>query len=86
MVALIVGAFLGGFHLLWAILVAAGYAQAVLDWVYWVHFLSNPFMLDVFDPTRAVILVAFTFVVGYVGGYVFSLLWNNMCRTKHRRR
>lgn len=79
-VALVVAAFLGGFHLLWAVLVATGYAQAIMDWVYWVHFLNNPFVLDVFDPTRAAMLVVFTSVVGYVGGWIFATLWNSMLK------
>lgn len=78
-VPFVVAAFLGGFHLLWALLVAGNYAQPVLDWVYWVHFLSNPFVLDVFDPGRAALLVVFTTVVGYIGGLLFVLIWNNLC-------
>lgn len=85
-VALCVGAFVGGFHLLWSALVATGVAQGVLDWIYNLHFLSNPFTVDVFDPTRALILVGFTFVVGYIGGFVFSLMWNNMIHAKRRRK
>ncbi len=81
-VAMVVAAFLGGWHLLWAVLVAMGYAQMLLDWVYWVHFLNNPFVLDVFDPTRAALLVVFTSVVGYVGGWLFTAIWNSMLRKK----
>ena len=81
-VALVVGAFLGSFHLLWAVLVATGFAQAVLDWIYWLHFLNNPFVIDIFDPTRAAMLVIFTSGVGYVAGWLFTALWNNMLKRK----
>ncbi len=77
-VALVVSAFLGGWHLLWSVFVAMGYAQLVLDWVYWVHFLNNPFVLDIFDPTRAVMLIVFTSVVGYVGGWLFAVVGKGM--------
>ena len=79
---MVVGAFLGGFHLLWAVLVATGFAQVLMDWIYWLHFLNNPFVLDVFDPARAALLVGFTAVVGYVGGWLFTTLWNSMLKKR----
>ena len=56
-VGLGVGAFAGLVHLVWALLVAAGYAQGWLDWIFNLHFLDNPFMVDVFDLGRATTLV-----------------------------
>ncbi len=74
-VGLIVGLFLGLVHLLWAVLVAVGMAQPLLDFVYGIHFLNNPFTVATFNLMTAAILVVVTFVVGYVGGWVFSALW-----------
>lgn len=77
-------AFMGGWHLFWSVLVAMGLAQTIYDWVLWIHFLNNPFVIDAFDPTRAALLVGFTTVVGYVGGWLFALVWNMCCGKKRR--
>lgn len=77
-----VGLALGGFaalwHAFWSGLVAMGLAQGLLDFVYSIHFLSNPFMVGNFSITTALVLVAVTFVVGYAIGYVFTLVWNKV--------
>jgi hypothetical protein len=64
------------FHTVWAVLVAIGVAQALLDFVYSIHFLSNPFVIGDFNLTTAVILVVVTGIVGYVSGWVFAFLWS----------
>lgn len=81
-IGLIVGSFVGFMHLLWALLVMLGLAQLILDFVYGIHFLNNPFSVTAFDITKAVILVVVTFIVGYVGGYVFTLIWNRVVKEK----
>jgi hypothetical protein len=77
-----VGFFFGGlmafFHAVWALLVMVGFAQPLLDWIFWLHFLSNPIQVDMFGLTRAIMLVAFTFAVGYVSGWIGASLWNMM--------
>lgn len=75
---LILGLFLGGFHLLWSIMVALGWAQPLLNWIYSIHFLNNPFTVGAFDVVTALILVGFTFVVGYVVGFILTMLWEKM--------
>ncbi len=75
-VALATGGFLGLFHALWSLLVAVGFAQPLLDFVYSLHFLNNPFSVASFDLGRALLLVVMTFVVGYAIGWVFTMIWN----------
>ncbi len=65
-------------HAGWSVLVAIGLAQALLDFVYSIHFLSNPFVVEAFSLTTALTLVVFTAVVGYVFGWVFALIWNKL--------
>ncbi len=79
---LIVGAFLGLWHLAWALLVAGGFAQGLLDWIYMLHFLNNPYRVAAFDVTTAAILVVVTSVVGYVAGWVLARLCNMMMKRK----
>ncbi|MFA5792711.1 MAG: hypothetical protein WC897_02450 [Candidatus Gracilibacteria bacterium] len=73
---MILGAFLGTFHLVWAILVAVGFAQYILDFIYKIHFLSNPFVIQEFNILTAVLLVAFTSLIGLVLGWFLAFLWN----------
>lgn len=70
------GAFLGLVHAGWALLVATGLAQGLLDWIFGLHFLRNPYMVYPFELGTAVMLVIVTSVVGYVGGWVLGSLWN----------
>ena len=69
------GSFLGIFHLLWAILVAVGFAQPLLDFIYKIHFLNNPFTVGTFDVVNGALLVIITFLVGYVAGWFLTFLW-----------
>ncbi len=69
------GSFLGIFHLLWAILVAVGFAQPLLDFIYKIHFLNNPFTVGPFDILNAGLLVVITFLVGYIAGWFLTFLW-----------
>lgn len=75
---LVLGTIFGFWHLAWGGLVAIGAAQALIDFVYWVHFLNNPFIVQPFEIQRVVILIATTFVIGYVLGWVFAWLWNKI--------
>lgn len=80
------GLTLGGFaavvHAAWAILVALGAAQGLLDWIYGLHFLDNPFVVTSFNPTTAIILVIVTAVCGYVFGWLAATLWNWVLKKK----
>ncbi len=77
-VAMIVGLFVGGMHLVWSFVVALGYANTLLDFVYRLHFLNNPFTVEPFTVSNAVVLVIVTTVVGYIGGWVFAMLRNKV--------
>jgi hypothetical protein len=57
---LVVGAFLGGWHLLWAILVAAGMAQSLLDFILWAHMIHVTWTVGPFDWKAAIALITLT--------------------------
>ena len=76
------GAVVGLWHLSWALLVAFGWAQPVIDFILWMHFIKPVYVVQGFNLTTAVILVVVTTVMGFVVGWVFGTLWNWL----HRRR
>jgi hypothetical protein len=57
---LAVGSLLGGLHLLWALLVAIGMAQPLMDFIFWLHFIRSVYVIEAFDPLRAAGLVVQT--------------------------
>jgi len=75
-VGLVVGLFVALIHALWSAFVAVGYAQGFLDFIYGMHFLQNPFIVQPFNLTIAVGLVIVTLIIGYVSGAIFAWLWN----------
>jgi len=74
------GVLIGGFHLVWSILVAFGWAQALMDFIFWAHMFSMPFVVKAFDATAALTLIIITFVIGYIFGYVMAIIWNRLHR------
>lgn len=74
--ALSVGIVIGLWHLAWAALVAAGYAQPLLDFVLRLHFLEFKYALAPFAASTAAMLVAVTFAVGFLFGSIFAFVWN----------
>ncbi len=72
----VLGIILGLLHLVWSVLVAIGIAQPLLDFIFRIHFLNNPFMIAPFGMKRAVALIVITSVIGYGIGWVFAWLWD----------
>jgi hypothetical protein len=70
------GGLLGFFHLVWATLVALGWAQALLDAIYELHMIKPILIVDGYSPEYAVGLVLVTSVLGYIFGYLFAVIWN----------
>ena len=60
---LVLGALLGGLHVGWALLVALKWAQPVIDFAFWMHFIKPLYVIEPFEIARAVILVMVTSTV-----------------------
>lgn len=75
---LVLGAVLGGWHLCWSALVAVGWAQPVIDFIFWIHFIKPVYVVEAFDVTRAIVLILVTAAIGFVIGAAFAFLWNVM--------
>lgn len=77
-VALTFGLFIGGWHLVWSLLIVLGFAQPLLNFIFWLHMLANPYQVTGFVLTQSIILIAVTFTVGYIGGFIFAKVWNKV--------
>ena len=75
-VGLVLGSFVGLIHLVWSLLIAFGWAQPLMNFIYGMHSLNNPFTVMPFSLGRSAGLVVITFAVGCIVGNVFAMIWN----------
>ena len=75
---LVLSALLGGWHLLWAIIVAAGLGQPLIDFIFWIHFVKPVYVVEPFSMGRAIVLVLVTGAIGYFIGLAGAVLWNRL--------
>jgi hypothetical protein len=73
---LVLGVVIGLWHLIWSLLVASGWAQPFIDFVFWMHFIRPVYVIEPFNLGTATILVVVTAVIGFVIGCIFAVLWN----------
>lgn len=73
-----VGAAVGGWHALWALLVLLGMGQGFLDYILKLHFIDLPLRVAAFDWPTASALVGVTVLLGFVAGALFALVWNGL--------
>jgi hypothetical protein len=78
---LVFGALLGGVHVCWALVVAAGWAQSVVNFILWMHFIKPIYLIEQFNIGTAVVLVVVTACTGFVMAFLFGMLWNHLHRT-----
>ena len=72
--ALIGGFTLSALHACWILIVASGWAQPLLDFIFKLHMLNSPFVVQPFSILLSLELIALTFVIGAFYGVVFSLI------------
>jgi hypothetical protein len=75
---LALGSILGLWHLTWSLLVAVGFAQVLIDWIFRLHFIQPPYTIAPFRFGLAVTLIAVTTAIGYVFGWLLAAIWNSL--------
>lgn len=75
-IGLILGSFTGLMHLVWALLVAIGLAQPLMDWIFGLHMISPVYQVLPFNLGSSIILIIATFLGGYIFGWIFAAVWN----------
>ena len=73
---LALGKLLAGLHLIWAVLVALGWAQALVNFSQWAHMVNMPVTVGAFDFLAAITVIIFAAIIGYIIGYIFANVWN----------
>ena len=77
-VGLVFAILLGGSHLVWSMLVATGLGQILYDFILWAHMIHVAARVGPFDLNASITLIVVTAILGYVIGYIASLVWNRM--------
>ena len=77
-VGLVIAVLIGGWHVIWSLLVLIGFAQPILDFIFWAHMIQQVYFVKPFDPMAAVTLIVITAVIGYVFGFVGAVIWNRL--------
>jgi hypothetical protein len=79
-VGLVLAALVGGWHLLWSLLILLRLAQSIIDFIFWAHMIQPVYVVKPFDPPAAVVLIVITGVIGYIFGFVGAIIWNRLHR------
>ena len=79
-VGLVFAVLLGGWHVVWSVLVLTGVGQMIYDFVLWAHMIHLAVIIGPFDAQASATLIVVTAVFGYILGYIGALVWNKMHR------
>lgn len=75
---LVLGVAVGALHLLWSFFILVGWAQPLVNFIFWAHMIVPPFQTAPFVWTTAIILIVVTTVIGYIVGRILGMIWNKV--------
>ena len=76
------GFLISSLHVFWSVLVAFGWAQAFMNFVFDIHMLNIPIVIMPFDLVKEVTLIVVTFIIGYIFGWLMAFFWNKCFKEK----
>ncbi len=79
-IGIVFAALIGGWHVCWSLLVALGWAQPIIDFIFWAHMIRPIYVVKAFDLVAALTLILITAVIGYLFGFLGALIWNKLHR------
>lgn len=77
-VGFVIGALIGSWHVAWIILILLGWAQPILNFIFWAHMIKPVYLVKPFDISAAVTLIIVTTALGYVLGFAGAVIWNRL--------
>lgn len=79
-VGLAVGLLVAILHAVWAILVAVGVGETVIQWIMPLHFIDMAASVFTFSIVTALLLIVVAFIGGYVIGWVYAAISNKIAK------
>lgn len=70
----------GGLHSIWSLIVAMGWGQVLINFIFWIHFIKPVYEIQPFSIGTALLLVLVTASIGYVVGRGFAMIWNKLSK------
>jgi hypothetical protein len=78
---LALGGFVAAIHIIWSIIVALGWGQPLLEFIFWAHMIKPiPFKVVPFDFGTALVLIVCVAAIGYAAGRIFAMIWNKVLK------
>ena len=68
----------GGLNSMWSLIVAMGWGQALINFIFWVHFIKPVHEIEPFNIGTALLLVLVATCIGFAVGNGFAMLWNKL--------
>ncbi len=69
---------IGGWHVIWSLLIILGWAQALVNFSLWAHMLQVPVVAGPFDAAAAATVIVIAAIIGYAVGYILATVWNRV--------
>ena len=73
---LVLGTFFALLHVIWALIIAVGYGEQLIEWILPLHFIDILVGVTAFSIMNALILVVMAFIGGYIIGWLYAWIWN----------
>ena len=69
---------IGGWHVVWSLLVLLGWGQSLVNFSLWAHMMQVPVVIGPFDAGAAATVIIIAAVIGYAIGYILAEVWNRV--------